>query len=198
MSALNDAIKNVLLTNGFEQVNDMPDNVGFGNKWDYIYFNGEFYIFFDNHYNVIAARCATGHMHELYSADADGVIAYFTEHGKAPKQATINTAPDTAVSNEGRTMSPLEHEQYGRDLNNAIQAANCTELNRSNIFKAIKSSAFDGAVAFYQPHLLTLIDENGQLIITVNLNNPHWLQHIELVTGKLTVPNAVAQKLLLG
>ena len=65
MSELNDAIKHILIANGFEEVDELPFAT-LNSPWDYQYHNGEYYIYFDKEYMIINARYSNGAAHELY------------------------------------------------------------------------------------------------------------------------------------
>lgn len=87
MSKLNDAIKPWLLANDFKEKDKLKFRPN-GCSWDYIYYNGEYYIYFDEWHRSINARYNDGEQHRLFDATAEQVIAYFTEYSKAPEQET--------------------------------------------------------------------------------------------------------------
>ena len=97
MSELNNTIKPWLLANGFKEVNDLPKEVSY-HTWDYVYTDNELYIYFDATDSEVFAASNNGDVHELYAEDAEEVVAYFKQHGKAPEQETAQA--DTPLARQ--------------------------------------------------------------------------------------------------
>lgn len=85
MSELNDAIKPILIANGYEKIDELPDGVS-DFAWNYQYSNGVDYIYFDEQNIAVCSKHNNDVNHQLHGADANEVIAYFTKHSKAPAQ----------------------------------------------------------------------------------------------------------------
>jgi hypothetical protein len=99
MSELNNAIKPWLLANGFEEVDELPEEVNY-DSWDYKYSNGEACIYFDEKDYIILARLNDGSIHKLHASDVSDVIAcwytllstvMYQQHQASTKKNALST-----------------------------------------------------------------------------------------------------------
>ena len=117
MSELNNTIKPWLLANGFKEVNDLPKEVS-DYTWDYVYTDNKLYIYFDATDEEVCAGFCNGYKHKsLHIADVEQVIAYFTEHGKAPVEKTKELAPNNSTQHIQQRDIPYTRKDVAAKLN---------------------------------------------------------------------------------
>jgi hypothetical protein len=152
MRALNDAIKDVLLANGFKKVNMLPSRIG-TYSYHYIYSNMEYYIHFNPFQDYVNATLPNGESHQLDNMDAEQVIAYFKRYSKS----MYHISPQGVPSNFNNVVTPNPYSA----LNEAIEG-----VLLDNGFKQI-STLPDNLTAFTYDYQYF----NGEYYIFFDSNN---------------------------
>lgn len=172
MSKLNDEIKPWLLVNGFKEIDGIPRNVTHY-TWDYQYHNSEYFVYFDEGETCIKARYHNDTSHALWLVSAEQVIAYFTKHGKAPESA--NTQQEHQKQNSINDTH--------NNTSNSITRQNIRQVIYYN--KTLRTLGDVDYVQLPDNNCIRLYDKYDNMLCDISLNNPSWLQYIELFTGKL-------------